>query len=219
VLKQHLNATDSVLEIGSGAVGLGKFYHSAFVGCDVAFAVKPRHPMIPVLASAADLPFAGRSFDAVVASDVLEHIPPTHRSSAIKETLRVTRKLAIFGFPSGPEAFNCDQSLADLYDQNHLQRPPWLDEHISYGFPGEELFDDFKTDWSVTSFGNESVGFHYWMMKHELSSTWTFGFRALLAFLPRSLERLLQRTDRQPFYRKIVVLRPKETSSPRSTRA
>lgn len=214
MLKQHLNATDSVLEIGSGPVGLAKFYHSAFVGCDVAFPYKPRHPMLPVVASAAKLPFGARSFDAVVASDVLEHIPPAHRMSAITEALRVARKLIIFGFPSGSAAFDCDRDLANLYERNRLDRPVWLDEHIAYGFPGDQLFDDFRTQWRVSSFGNESVAFHYWMMKHELSSTWNFGFRSLLALVPRSMERILRHADREPFYRKIVILASREQSAP-----
>jgi hypothetical protein len=85
-----------VLEIGSGSVGLGKFYQSVFVGCDVVFTFKPRHPMLPIVASAANLPFLDQSFDAVVASDVLEHIPPSHRPAVIKEALRVARKVVIF---------------------------------------------------------------------------------------------------------------------------
>ncbi len=40
VLKQHLNGTDSLLEIGSGSVGVGKFYPAAFVGCDVSSRVQ-----------------------------------------------------------------------------------------------------------------------------------------------------------------------------------
>jgi len=210
VLKQHLNGTDSVLEIGSGSVGLGKFYQSPFVGCDIFFVIKPQDPMLPVVASAAGLPFVDRCFDAVIASDVLEHIPPVSRKAAITETLRVARKFAIFGFPSGDEAFACDRKLAEVYDQNHLSRPTWLDEHICHGFPREELFSDFMAEWDVSSFGNESVGFHYWMMNREMSPTWNFGFKALLALAPGTVETLLTRVDREPFYRRIVVLSSKD---------
>jgi hypothetical protein len=210
VLKQHLNGTDSVLEIGSGPVGLGKFYRTAFVGCDVAFVVKPRPPMFPVVATAANLPFTDRSFDAVIASDVLEHVPPEHRKSVIDETLRVARKLVVFAFPSGTDAFDCDRRLAEVYDHSQLSRPIWLEEHLCHGFPGEELFDDFRTEWDVRSFGNESVDFHFWMMNREMSSTWNFGFKLFMALAPGSVEGFLKRADRKPFYRKIVILRPKE---------
>jgi hypothetical protein len=213
VLRQHLNETDSILEIGSGSVGLGKFYRAAFVGCDVAFAVKPQPPMFPVMATAANLPFADRSFDGVIASDVLEHIPPGNRTSAIAEALRVARKLVIFGFPSGNAAFDCDRKLAEVYDRRLPSRPTWLEEHICYGFPDEKLFDDFRTKWQVSSFGNESVGFHFWMMNKEMSSAWDFGFRLLMALAPGAAEGFLKRADREPFYRRIVILRPKDPSA------
>jgi SAM-dependent methyltransferase len=218
-LRLHLNRTDSILEVGSGSVGLAKFYDAPFVGCDTVFLFKPIPPMCPVLASAANLPFADRTFDGVIASDVLEHIPPALRKPAIAEILRVTRKLAIFGFPSGNEAFDCDRKLARAYEQRHLDKPPWLDEHISYGFPAVEVFDDFNKDWQVASFGNESVGFHLWMMNREMSPVWNFGFRSFLRLVPGIAERMLQRVDRAPFYRKIVVLRPKQQSTPVLRRA
>jgi hypothetical protein len=169
--------------------------------------------MFPVMATAANLPFADRSFDGVIASDVLEHIPPGHRKSAIEEALRVARKLVIFGFPSGNAAFDCDRRLAEVYDRSQSSRPTWLEEHICYGFPGEELFDDSRAKWDVRSFGNESVGFHYWMMNREMSPTWNFGFRFLMAVAPQGVEGFLKRADREPFYRRIVILRPKEQSA------
>lgn len=205
VLRQHLNGSDSLLEIGSGSVGVGKFYPAAFVGCDVSFPFKPKRPMLPVIATATNLPFRDRSFDAVIASDVLEHIPPSHRESVIQETLRVARKIAVFGFPSGAEAFEYDQKLAEIYDRGELDRPVWLQEHLRNGFPAEDLFDDLKTNWDVHSVGNESVGFHFWIMKKEMHRAWDYGFRFLLALSPGTLERFLMHADRQPFYRRIVV--------------
>ncbi len=207
-LKQQLDETDSILEIGSGSLGVGKFYRGSFVGCDVSFSYRPKPPMLPVVATAAELPFEDRSFDGVIVSDVLEHVPPDQRTAVVHEALRVMRKVAIFGFPCGPQAFEYDQRLADTYDRRQQEKPVWLQEHMQHPFPTESLFEDLQQEWIVKSFGNESVDFHYWVMRKEMHRSWIYVFRILLAVLPRTVESLLRRADHGPYYRKIVVVQP-----------
>ena len=206
-LRQQLGDEDSLLEIGSGSVGMGKFCRRRFVGCDVLFPVPPKAPMLPVVSTAAKLPFKDRCFDAVVASDVLEHVPPEHRTAVISEALRVARKIVIFGFPSGHEAFEYDQKLANLYDAEHRSIPGWLQEHMLHPFPAETLFEVVQAGWSIKRFGNENLSFHSWMMRKERHRLWNYGFLALLGALPRFVEFMLRRADREPCYRRIIVLR------------
>ncbi len=49
----------------------------------------------------------------------------------IREALRVARKIAIFGFPSGATAFEYDKKLAEVYDRRRLDRPVWLERAYS----------------------------------------------------------------------------------------
>ena len=110
-LKQHgLLENGTILEIGSGPFGIGTFRKVPFTGCDLSFAAPAQWPMTQMEASAADLPVADLSFDVVLASDVLEHIPPSLREQVIRESLRVARRLVIFGFPSGKAAHAADES-------------------------------------------------------------------------------------------------------------
>jgi len=204
-LKQRLDEADSVLEVGSGSYGVGEFCYRPFIGCDVSFCGTPRKPMTPVLATATQLPFGDRSFDAVIVSDVLEHVPPDQRMAVIREALRVMRKVAIFGFPCGQQAFGYDRKLADVYDREKKEAPAWLKEHMLHPFPTESLFGDLF-GWSVESFGNENLEFHLWMMRREMNRFWNYSFLILLALAPRMIEQLLRRADREPFYRKIFVV-------------
>jgi hypothetical protein len=205
-LKRQLAENDSILEIGSGAYGLGEFYFRPFVGCDVSFFTQPRAPMSPVLATATQLPFSDRSFDAIVVSDVLEHVPPDCRMAVIREALRVMRKVAIFGFPQGPQAFEYDRRLAEMYAEQQLEAPVWLQEHMRHPFPTETLFENLPREWDVKSFGNESLNFHYWVMRKEMHRLWNYSFLFLLALIPRVVEYILRRADHEPYYRKIVVI-------------
>jgi|ERR1700686_1877888 SAM-dependent methyltransferase len=206
-LKPQFNEDDSMLEIGSGPVGIGKFHGAPFVGCDINFLWPPQAPMRPVVASATSLPFEDRSFDAVVASDVLEHVPPDCRMVVIQEALRVARKIAVFGFPSGRTAFEYDLKLAETYDRSQQGRPEWLNEHLRYQpFPTQELFDGLRHEWIVSSFDNENVVFHNWVMRQEMHRSAIFIFRVLLALVPSVIENLLRHADCKPYYRKIVVL-------------
>jgi hypothetical protein len=161
--------------------------------------------MTPVVASATALPFEDAFFDAVVASDVLEHVPPEWRKTVIGETLRTARRLVIFGFPCGEAAHKADEVMRQEYVSRNSRPPVWLDEHMLAPFPEDTLFRDIP-GWSVTQFGNENIKFHAWMMRRE--SRWLFRrvSTALRLFAPWLLGYLLRRADRPPYYRQIFVL-------------
>jgi Methyltransferase domain len=207
VLEQQSAKIATILEVGSGSVGLGKFYRAPFVGCDVNFTLPPRVPMLPVVATATDLPFRDESFEAVIVSDVLEHVPPDQRPSVIREALRVMRNVAVFAFPCGPEAFELDRKLAETYDRKHQDRPIWLQEHMQYPFPTEHLFESLRSEWTVTAFGNENLDVHYWIMRKEMHQLWNYVFAIMLAALPGIVEYVFRRADHEPYYRRIVVIR------------
>lgn len=202
----HVRDGEPVLEIGSGSFGLAHFYHGRIVGCDLSFPDVPSKNMLPVRCSGTRLPFADSSFEAVVASDVLEHVPPDARSEVINEALRVARKLAVFAFPCGKDARALDEKFLSFYRKRGAQPPPWLEEHMQFAFPEGDLFRDLGGSWEVDSFGNEHLRFHEWVNHREISYTWNLLFQACLRLAPGLVEAALRWADRAPFYRMIFVV-------------
>lgn len=208
ILKAHgLFEQGSVLEIGSGPAGLGRFRKVPFVGCDLSFPYEPEWPMTPLIASATDLPFKDNEFDVVLASDILEHIPPDLRKSVIAEALRVAGKLVIFGFPCGRAAWEADRELLDTYLKANQTPPGWLTEHMEAQFPEPSLLEGID-GWQIEQQGNESIAFHSWLMRKEMSSMFVRASSLAMRTLPSVVDAMLRNADRAPFYRQIFALRP-----------
>lgn len=206
VLRQHhLIETGNLLEIGSGPYGIGTFRKVPFTGCDLAFSSEPQWPMTPIVASAADLPFADRSFDVVLASDVLEHVPPDLRRKVILEAARVAHKLVIFGFPCGTVAHDLDKELRQTYLKRGLPVPVWLEEHMDAAFPEPSLFDDLE-GWNRIQFGNESIRFHRWLMRSEMNLNFVRVTARLVRYCPQLIQPILRFCSHEPCYRQIFVL-------------
>jgi Methyltransferase domain len=207
-LKRHnLLESGSILEIGSGPFGIGTFRKVPFTGCDLAFPQQPVWPMTPMVASAAELPVKNKSYDVVLALDVLEHVPPDLREKVILEALRVARRLVIFGFPCGTPAHDSDRALRETYLSRNISVPVWLDEHMLAEFPDPSLFHHLS-GWKVAQFGNESIRFHSWMMRQEMRGLFVRATRGLMRFAPWIVERSLRRMDGAPCYRQVFVLSP-----------
>jgi hypothetical protein len=195
-----------VLEVGSGSLGLGEFWGHPFVGCDLNFPSRPHASMRAVQCSGTRLPFVDKCFDVVVASDVMEHVPPDSRENFISEVLRVSRKVAVFGYPCGALALALDRGLYEQYLRQNTAPPIWLVEHMMHPFPDDKLFAKPPTGWRVTSLPNESLDFHSWMMRMEMHHVLNYVFRFGLLLVPKGVEKLLRRVDREPSYRRIFVL-------------
>ena len=213
LLRNEVSAQHSILEVGSGPYGVGEYCPRSFVGCDFSFSESPRLPMLPVRASGLQLPFRDSSFDAVVASDVLEHVPPEGRPTVLREALRVACKVVLIGFPCGSRAYALDQRLWSDFRNSNRPVPPWLTEHMAFPFPDETLFEGVGSGWLVRSLGNDNLWFHNWLIRRLSSPYWCNFFATVERKIPHVLEQALRLVDCPPCYRRIFVLTRSEMVS------
>jgi hypothetical protein len=86
--------------------------------------------------NALQLPFCDAAFDAVVCSDVLEHIAPANRAGFIAEIARASRGWLLIGAPFASRAVEqAEASVDDLTAVVTGKPNAWLAEHRCNGLP------------------------------------------------------------------------------------
>ena len=201
-----------ILEIGSGGLGIAPYLKMAVTGVDVEFK-SPFHPLLKrIIGKAEKLNFADKSFDIVISSDMLEHLPPEMREKAIFEMIRVAKLGAVIGVPCGAEATGHDQELRQEYLKIHKEEFPFLKEQVEYGLPDKTDIITYinrsskKLDKKIklVVLGNENMTIRKFLMKGWMSSNFlinVFFRKVLLPVIP-----LFRVLERPPYYRNIFFV-------------
>jgi len=141
-LREKLKDKPKILEVGSGSAGITRYLNYPLTGVDKAFS-KPSRLVKQVKVSGVKLPFENDSFDFVISVDMLEHVPGNKRESAIKEMVRVAKKVLILAVPCGVKAEIQDKGLFEYYLKNHGQEEEMLKEHLQFGLPKVKEINKF----------------------------------------------------------------------------
>jgi len=146
-----------ILEIGPGNKTVTDMLCKAgieVVTVDIDSGLKP-----DVVASATSLPFEDNSFDAVLCSEVLEHLPFEKFGIALKELRRVTKRFVVLGLPNAGGVFRFDIKIPILPRLTAFCKLPFFwKTHV---FNGEHYWETGKRGYSLAQVRKsiESSGF------------------------------------------------------------
>jgi hypothetical protein len=138
------NGTIRLLDVGSNGPGFAHYnrfknVHQTNIDIfDTDKSVQDRFPEVEFLKYDGErLPFEDDFFDIAVCVDVLEHVPPEKRNSFLRDVIRISRNSIIFVFPvKTSERWEKFLSLITFH------KIKFLEEHIEYGLPGEQVLYD-----------------------------------------------------------------------------
>jgi len=209
----------SVIEIGSGGLGIGPYLKSRFIGIDVAFTQPYSSHLKPIVGSALSVPIKDSSSQVAISSDMLEHVPAKQRVKAVTELFRIATHMIIIGVPTGSKAHQQDKDLDTEYQKVHGDRHPFLEEQTTFGLPAVADIEKAIADaaratgksYSVEIVPNINLKLRLWMMRGWISRSLIaniFYRKFLLFFIP-----LFRHFNQKPVYRHLffITLNPVTT--------
>ena len=127
-----------VLEVGAGAVSIGRYLQCPTTAVDAGFDLRRNSNVARVQASACALPFPDKTWDVVCSIDMLEHVPPAQRGQAIAEMVRVGKRVVAVALPIGQAAHRQDLWGHEYHIRRHGKPHRFAKEHVELGLPDRE---------------------------------------------------------------------------------
>lgn len=210
---KHLGLVDnSILEIGSGSLGIAPYIGKPIIGIDVDFAGPQIDILTKIRGSATKIPFKNKSFNIVLMVDVLEHLPTKERKKAIEEAVRVSNRLLVIATPEGKLSEQEDHYLSKYYKRVYGKEFPFYIEHLGYGLPRREWINDTinsvavkrKRNISIEIEGNINLTLHRFLMKGWMTKNFFVDLIFRKFFL--TLIPIMGFLNNEPTYRKIFYI-------------
>jgi ubiquinone/menaquinone biosynthesis C-methylase UbiE len=209
MIKEKKWEKQKILEIGSGSYGIAPYLKEEIVGVDTDFS-EPEYPLLKqVKTSGKKLPFKDSSFDLVILSDVLEHIPKSVRRQVLEEAVRVGKKAVFISGPFGEDSSKQDKKLANYSLKRTGGMHPYFKEHLELGLPEvEDIFKYLEANSKVKEIkimGDYlNLSIREWMMKLFISNSklsYYFYLKGLMFFIP-----ILIKINNKPCYRTLLFV-------------
>jgi hypothetical protein len=155
------------------------------------------------------LPFADRSFDVVLALDVLEHVPSDERAAWLEEVWRISGDLLLLGNPfATPGVAEADRYLFELIRARYGYEHRFLAEHLAHGHPDLEATQDFFRARGAAVAVLPSGGLGAWLLGQTMNAILSHPEQdESYALANRALNRSVPvRASAPPTYRHLLVV-------------
>jgi len=214
-LKATSLSSGSMLEVGSGWLGIAPYLGEQITGLDESFKDKKFPLLKQVNGSILKLPFKDNSFEAVICIDVLEHLSREKRQTAVNELLRVAKKQVFIGVPCGEDSLNQDILLDKKYKSIFKKQFHFLKDHLKYGLPEEneimglikKAAEKHNKKITIKVKGNENLKLRKFLMQGFITKNPLINFiyrKAFLLLIP-----FFKLFDKPSYYRKLFFVRIK----------
>lgn len=167
ILRQAYEGTDttvSILDVG----GASEFLEQQLKACGIRYAltvldVLPKPKGLEseyIQADATKMTLEDGSFDVVVSTDVIEHIPQDLKRNFITECVRVSKHFCVIAGPFDTTGVNEAEVVVNDFNKGLFGvGQGWLEEHFQYGKPSIQLFESLLNELHVEygHFGTQNL--------------------------------------------------------------
>ena len=187
----------TILEVGSGSKGITRFLKQPVTGIDVVFQEhKNEHLKEVLIRPGQEYPFEDKTFDIVIAVDVVEHIPRKERGKALKEMRRISKRYVMITCPFALTRW--DKRVLEKWPKQSATYQN-IKEHADAGIPKpEEIESAFSQCRIEMEYGAPSSLSYFikWTERNAIGKA--FSRTVLKLFVP--LLRLLKGTSRRVYF-------------------
>ncbi|ADB58259.1 glycosyltransferase [Archaeoglobus profundus] len=130
-----------------------------------------------IVGDARALPFKPKSFDVVVSSELLEHIPPNDRIKVLENMIEVSKDLVILAAPFySKEVEDAEVRANEFFKRFFGNDHRWLKEHIENGLPRERDIEEFVKSKGLNFTKIQTNNINNWLlMQLFIFSAYIFG--------------------------------------------
>ena len=162
--KKDEAATVRILDVGGGSRFLQQQLKTSGLQYELTvldIIPKPDDIEVPYIhADITDNDIPNDSFDVVLSTDVLEHVPESGKRKFVEECLRISKDLCIIAGPFMTDGVDRAEVIVnDFNKQLFGSGQDWLEEHLFYGKPRLEMFYDILEAQKIPhhEFGSQSL--------------------------------------------------------------